>query len=49
MLSGISTCRGCPMVTHLFFVNDSLLFCKATDQECHKLIKILELYKAASG
>ena len=37
------------MVTHLFFVNDSLLFCKTIDQECHKLIEILELYEAASG
>ena len=49
MLSGISICRGCPMVTHLFFVDDNLLFCKATNQECHKLIKIIEHYKAASG
>lgn len=37
------------MVTHLFFADDSLLFCKAMDQECRKLIDILELYEAASG
>ena len=37
------------MVNHLFFADDSLLFCKANDQECHKLIEILELYEAASG
>ena len=49
MLSGISICRGCSMVTHLFFANDSLLFCKATNQECHKLIEILGLYEVASG
>ena len=49
LLSGTSICRGCPMVTHLFFVDDSLLFCKAIDQECQKLIDILELYEAASG
>ena len=48
-LSGISICRGCPMETHLFFADDSLLFCKANDQECHKLIEILELYEAASS
>ena len=49
LLSGISICRGCSMVTHLFFANDSLLFCKATNQECHKLIEILGLYEVASG
>ena len=48
-LSGISIYRGCPMVTHLFFADDNLLFYRANDQECHKLIEILELYKAASG
>ena len=49
MLSGISICRGCPMVTHLFFADDSLLFCKASTQECHILMAILDLYEAASG
>ena len=37
------------MVTHLFFVGNSLLFCKVNEQECHNLIEILELYEAASG
>ena len=37
------------MVTHLSFANDSLLFYKATNQECYKLIEILEFYEATSG
>ena len=37
------------MITHLFFADDSLLFCKASRQECQKLIEILELYEAALG
>ena len=48
MFGGISIYRGCPMVTHLFFADDSLLFCKASTQECRNLMAILDLYEAAS-
>ena len=41
VLNGISICKECPKVTHLFFADDSLLFCGAKSQECHKLVKIL--------
>ena len=47
-LNGVSICRGCPSVTHLFFADDSLLFCKADRGEVSKLLEILELYEAAS-
>ena len=33
----------------MFFADDSLLFCKASIQECQKLMAILDLYEAASG
>lgn len=48
-LNGISICRACPQVTHLFFADGSLLFCKANNQESTKLTEILKKYEAASG
>ena len=29
-MSGLSICRGCLMISHLFFADDSLLFCKVS-------------------
>lgn len=33
-IKGVSICHNGPKLTHLFFVDDSLLFCRATIQEC---------------
>ena len=48
-ISGVSLCRLRPIITHLFFANDSLLFCRATREECQNIQDILSLYEAASG
>ena len=48
-LNGISICRGSPKTRHLFFANDSLLFCNANGVECNKLKEILRTYESASG
>ena len=49
LLSGVSICRGCPRVIHLFFVDDSLFFCKANREEVSKFVEILGRFEAASG
>ena len=42
------SCNG-PKLTHLLFANDSLIFCKAQDNDYQKLLEILDTYKRASG
>ena len=39
-LEGISVCRSAPKLSHLFFADDSLIFCKAPLQECDSLQRI---------
>ena len=48
-LFGISVCRNSPRITHLFFADDSILFCKASSDECQELKLILQKYENASG
>ena len=48
-LLGYSLCKNGPKLTHLLFANDSLLFCRATPQECEKVLEILDTYSQGSG
>ena len=48
-IHGFSLCRNGQKLTHLLFVDDSLLFCRATEEECGKVLNILEAYEGASG
>ena len=48
-LMGISICRSSPSVTHLFFADNSILFCKVNPDGCQELKLILQKYEDASG
>ena len=48
-IRGVSLCRNEPKLTYLLFADDSLIFCRAKEDECQTLLKVLAKYKRASG
>ena len=48
-IHGFLLCRRGSKLTHLLFVDDSLLFCKATIEECGEVLEILNMYEEALG
>ena len=49
LLTGISISRSCPNITHLFFADDSILFCKVKLEDCQELKQIFWRYEDALG
>ena len=48
-IKGFSLCRNGPQISHLFFANDTLLFCKAELKELQIIQNLLKKYELASG
>jgi len=48
-ITGVPTSPRRPRLSHLFFADDSLLFCKPNLVEWRRLIKILGVYEAGLG
>ena len=48
-IKGVSICRRAPSVTNLMFVDDSILFCRATLREVEVINEVLRTYANASG
>jgi ribosome-associated protein YbcJ (S4-like RNA binding protein) len=49
MITGVLTSPRGPRLSHQFFADDSLLFCKANAVEWRILLKILGIYEMGSG
>ena len=48
-IRGFSLCKGGPKISHLFFADDSLFFCRAQMGDIQSIQNILERYERASG
>ena len=48
-IQGFSICINGPKLTHLFFADDCLLFCRSTLEVCEKIQELLACYEEASG
>jgi len=48
-IKGVVVCKQAPLISHLLFVDESLVFCKATMNECNRVWEILQNYEIASG
>ena len=48
-IHSFSICKKDSKLTYMLFKDDSLLFCRATMEECEKVLAILKMYEEASG
>nr|XP_027096039.1 uncharacterized protein LOC113715935 [Coffea arabica] len=48
-IKGLRISRQGPIITHIFFADDSLIFCKTNMQQANEIMKILKTYEEALG
>lgn len=48
-INGIKICRKAPTISHMFFADDSYLYCRAEINEAKRIMELLSIYELASG
>lgn len=48
-IKGIKVARGAPVLSHMFFADDSYIYCQANREAANKVISMLQMYEKASG
>ncbi|XP_024196188.1 uncharacterized protein LOC112199393 [Rosa chinensis] len=48
-LNGVKICTAAPSISHLFFADDSFIFCKAESDQVQAVKDVLRRYEAVSG
>jgi len=49
IITGVPTSLRGPRLSHIFFVNDNIIFCKANSVEWRRIMKIFGIYEKGSG
>lgn len=49
LISGVCVARGAPRISHMFFADDSYIYCKASLKEAGHVREILKSFEKASG
>lgn len=49
LITKIRVARSAPLVSHMFFADDSYIYCHATKEEATQVMEILDIFKQASG
>lgn len=48
-ISGIKVCQKAPSITHMLFADDSYMYCKASEEEANRVLRMLQVFENASG
>lgn len=48
-MKDIQVTRGAPLISHMFFPNDTYIYCKANGETSFRILEMLNIFECASG